>query len=100
MGFSKLSSIFVLKSINDLSHIIRKALYTKVDLKELNDYVHQIENQSFNFDLINYSLAEANCFRHGGNYSDKVITSEQMLSFLNDFDKILNDLTNEFLKKL
>ena len=100
MGFSKLSSVFLLKSIHELPYLIRKALFTKVDLKELNDYVNQLENQSFNFDLINYSLAEANYFRYGGNYSDKEITSDQMLSFLNDYEKILNNLTDEFLKKL
>ena len=100
MGFSKLSSVFLLRSIDELPNLIRKAISTKVDLKELNAYVHQIENQSFDFDLISYSLEEANYFRYGGNNSDKEITSDQMLSFLNNFEEILNNLTNEFLKKL
>ena len=100
MGFSKLSSVFLLRSIDELPNLIRKAISTKVDLKQLNAYVHQIENQSFDFDLISYSLEEANYFRYGGNNSDKEITSDQMLSFLNNFEEILNNLTNEFLKKL
>jgi hypothetical protein len=100
MGFSKLSSVFLLRSIDELPNLIRKAISTKVDLKQLNAYVHQIENQSFDFDLIRYSLEEANYFRYGGNNSDKEITSDQMLSFFNNFEEILNNLTNEFLKKL
>ena len=78
-----------------MPNLIRKAISTKVDLKQLNAYVHQIENQSFDFDLIRYSLEEANYFRYGGNNSDKEITSDQMLSFFNNFEEILNNLTNE-----
>jgi len=100
MGFSKLSSIFLADSLNELPNVIRTALKQKVNLKELNEYVTSLEKHSFNFDYVNYTLEEANWFRYGGNYADAIISNKKMNDFLLKNKKILDDLAAEYMHKI
>lgn len=100
MGFSKLSSVFLVNSITQLPSIIRTALNQTVNLNELNQYVSQLENTSFHFDLVNYIFDESNWFKHGGNNADAEITNEKMLKFLSKYSSILEDLSIRHLEKM
>jgi hypothetical protein len=100
MGFSKLSSVFLIDSLNKLPSVIRTALKQKVNLKELDEYVTTLEKNSFNFDFIDYTLQEANWFRFGGNYADSVISNKKMTDFLLKYKKILDDLSTEYMRKI
>ena len=97
--YSKLSSVFRVRNIEELPSIIRTALQTKVDLKEVNKLLNFIEKQSFDFDEM---ILETNIYRQF--FPTGFVTSEISISgmkkFLEDNSSILDFLALEFIKKI
>ena len=61
VSFSSLPSVHRIKSFEDLPQAIRVSLQKKVDLSELRKFIHFIDQNSFEFDMLD-SLIEVDEF--------------------------------------
>jgi hypothetical protein len=100
LAFSILPSVFRIRSMNNLSVVIRKALETKVDVSDLDKYLTLLEENSFDFDWFGLLVEIRKHFYFGGDSIDTEITQTQMVSFLHKNNDVLTKLTKEYLKKL
>jgi hypothetical protein len=100
MGFSFLSSVFKLNSLEELRKTIIQALKIEVDVVELDKYVTILEKNSFEFDIFEFGLLSSNAFRHGGNLANSEISISQMELFLKNNKSILEKLAYEYNKKI
>jgi len=97
--YSKLSSVFRVTNVQELPSIIRIALQTKVDLKEVNGLLNVIEKQSFGFDDMTLEADVYKRFFYEGFLNVEISTSE-MKKFLEDNSSIFDSLASEFIKKI
>ena len=97
--YSKLQSVFTVKNIEDLPKLIRHALKTKVEIKDINRYVNLIKKNSFEFDLsgVFYSIID-NYFYYGGYLKDSLITEKKMEKFLEENNEVFELITKEHIK--
>jgi len=97
--YSKLSSVFRVRNVEELPSIIRTALQTKVDLKEVNELLNFIEKQSFDYDDM---ILETNIYRQffPTGFVNSEISISGMKKFLEDNSSILDFLVSEFIKKI
>ena len=100
LGYSILSSVFKLNSLEHLPETIIQALKTKVNAAELDKYVTILEKNSFEFDFFEYLLLEANAFRYGGYLANSEISISQMEIFLKNNKSLLEKLASEYDKKI
>tara|TARA_B100000029_G_scaffold419134_1_gene424518 strand:+ start:58 stop:1542 length:1485 start_codon:yes stop_codon:yes gene_type:complete len=98
--FSHLSSIFRIRNIEELPKIIKKALHTEVDTKELNDFVNEIEKNSFDFDYFNFTSDVSDYFFHNGSIVDIEIPEEKLKTFVEKQREIFSVVTSEYIKKI
>jgi len=100
MGFSVLPSVQKLNSLEELPTKIRKGLDMKVNSDDLDRYLSILDEHSFELDLKEYEINEANFFRHGGNFHDTEINNEKMKLFLENNQHFFNLFTEQYIKKL
>ena len=100
MGFSILPSIQKINSLEELPLKIRDGLGMKVNSDDLDKYLSVLEEHSFELDLKEYEINEANFFRHGGNFHDTEITDEKMQLFLENSKTFFEILTNKYIEKI
>ena len=100
MGFSVLPSVQKIVSLQELPIKIREGLEMKVNSDDLDRYLSILDEHSFELDLKEYEINEANFFRHGGNFHDTEITDEKMQLFLENSKKFFEILTNQYIKKI
>ena len=100
MGFSVLPSIQKLNSLEELPLKIRNGLDMKVNSDDLDKYLSILEEHSFELDLKEYEINEANFFRHGGNFHDTEITDEKMEIFLKNSKIFFEILTKKYIEKI
>lgn len=86
--------------MEELPKIIRESLKTKVDIKDLNEYVSFITENSFQFDHLRLEHDIDSYFYHNGNTVDVNITSDQMRYFLEQNKETFDQLVSEHIKKI
>ena len=59
-----------------------------------------IEENSFDFDILDFQMKYLNQFYFSGNLVDVSIDEKQMELFLSDNEQILQKLASEFIKKI
>lgn len=100
LGYSILPSIFKIKSFDDLPQAILNALDTKINPVDLDKYLSVLEENTFDFDWINFVLKCHKRFYYDGNLVDVEISSSEMERFLNEEKSTLEKLSDEHIKKM
>ncbi len=100
LGYSVLPSVSKLNSIGELPKIIRESLQKKVNSNDLEKYLAVLHENSFDFDPMDFENRYNDFFYHGGHYLSVEILESKMKEFLDKNNHILDNLANEFEKKL
>ena len=100
LSYSMIPSVYKVNSIEELSNTIRTALEKPVNVQDLDKYITLIEEKSFDFDFLGYENLRSEYFYPGRLLSDVEIQKPKMDLFLKEFQKIFDDLSNEFLNKM
>jgi hypothetical protein len=98
--YSFLPSVFRIKSLEDLPKIIRNALNIQVTLTEINNYVNNLEKNSFEFDWLGFSAEFKNKFYFEGGLVDVEISINGMKDFLESKKDDLKKLVDEYSKRI
>lgn len=100
-GYSLLSSIYNVKTINELPQAIKSSLKKQVNVDELNRYVDLIEKNSFYFDQVDFTSELTKLFNYNIGYQNQEeVNTSRLNSFLNEYDSIFASLASEHLKKI
>jgi hypothetical protein len=97
---SKLSCVFKIKNLKDLSEIIKKCLCTDVDLVELNQYVNSLLKTSFSCEHQHLVTTASHIFGIGGFFDNAPIIEETMKSFLEENKHDFDMLADEHIKHM
>mgnify|MGYP005635017203 CR=1 FL=1 len=99
LGYSILSSVNVVKTLDDLSNSIQHSISTKIDEDELSKYISELEKNCFEFDSYAFYDAQQNYFLHDDieNFHE---FSLKIKSYLNKNSTIFEKLSIEFHKKI
>lgn len=100
LSYSKLPSVYKINSLEELPKTIRVALQAKVEAGDVDKYVTMLENNSFNFDFIEFDTKIHNWFYYEGNLVDIDIPIKKMEEFLIEHKSKFELLVNEHLKKI
>lgn len=100
MGYTMISSIFKLDSLEDLPMLIRKALKTKVDSTSISKYLSVLDQNSFEFDYFEFQRKYGNKFYYGANLGDVNISLSEMKNFLDEQKPVLEKLTDAYVRKI
>lgn len=98
--YLSIPSVVRAKNLEELPKLIKKSLEIKVVPADVEKYVKILEKNSFTFDWLDFQLKEAEKFYFGGNLIDVDITNEQVREFLSENSEIIENITNEHLKKI
>ena len=96
--YSKLPSAFRVNNIEELPVLIKTALNTEIDEKELVNIVNHIVENSFEFD--NLELVNEFYPFQGAVLSNLELKNEQMENFLDKNKKLFEKLAHEHIKKI
>ncbi len=100
LGYGILPSVTKINSLDNLTNIISTALTKKVEVSDLDKYISLLEDNSFNYDYLEFELAFHKEFYHGGNLVDVEISEDKMLSFLKKHEETLEFLAKQYIKKI
>jgi len=100
LGYSWLPSVYKMNSLNELPNAIRLSLQKTVLATDLERYVTFLDNISFNFDLQGFETKYNNYFYFGGHLLNVDIAPQKMEQFLKDNIETLDELAEEYVKKL
>ena len=98
--YSELSSIHRLKSIEELPATIKTVLDTKVESKDLINFIKKIEQNSFRFDTNQLATNFSSKYYYGGFQTDEEISIEKIEQFLKDHEDDLTKSSMEHIKKI
>jgi len=99
-SYSILPSVKTVKNIEELPDTIKSLLGKEVNIDKLNNYINSIENESFNFDLIELALDFQNYFAHEYSTLKSDIPVDKMKKFLLKRKTTFSKLVNEYIKKI
>jgi len=99
-SFSMLSSVYRLKSIEELPQAIRLCLKKQIDPLELSEYADIINKNTFEFDYDDFVLNIGDRFYYGAFLVDVDISETEMKSFIEDNKIVLAKLAEEHIKKI
>ena len=100
MYYSILPSVHHVETLSKLPEIIRSSLQEPVNLQDVKRFLTIFKKNSVDFDILAYSLREANAFFHNGHLIDVEITEPQMKSFIEENAQMFSVLVDENIKKL
>ena len=100
MNYSRLPSVYRIKNIEDLPETINRALKTKVQLSDLNQYAGIIEKNSFSFDEIDMDNKIMSEFHPAGFLISDNISMKKFNEFLQKQKSYFELLANEYIKKI
>jgi hypothetical protein len=100
LGFETITSIHRINSIHELQNTIKEALKQKTSTLELDNYLINLEKNSFDFDLLSFEVEMHRWFYFEGNLVDVNISENRMEDFLKENEKELTKLSSEFIKKM
>lgn len=98
--FSKLPSVYRLKSIEDLPDAIRVSLKKKVESIHIDEYIDYIEKNAFEFDYNAAVQDYQDFFHYGGYLVDVEIIEEKMKEYIKLYKKSFDLLADEHIKKI
>jgi len=98
--FSELSSVYRIKSFEELPEAIRLSLKKDVDFKELKKYTNKAYENSFYFNNRQYWNACVNKFHNKGFMASDDISTSDLESFIEENRKMLELIVNEHIKKI
>jgi len=98
--YSEIPGVFKIKSLNELSITIKKALETKIDVRDVTNFVSKIENNSFSFDIAGLYTDMLQKFQFSGFSSLLDISQDKMQDYLEEKKKLFSTLADEFVKKI
>ena len=80
--------------------MINESLKKKVSPVDLDRYLNLIDSRSFDFDLLGFENIVSDFFYSGGILTDVEISQSKMQDFLKKYDRPLELLANEHLKRI
>ena len=98
--YNILPSVFRVQNIEDLTKLIREALETSVNSDDVDRYLHLLEKNSFDFDILGFSATFKEQFYRGGNLLDVIIPEEKLKNFLEKQKENLEIFTLEHIKRI
>jgi len=98
--YVNLPSVTRVKNIEELPNQIKKSLTITVIPSDVEKYIKILEKNTFDFDWLDFQLKESEKFLFGGNLADVNITNNQMKEFLKENFTIIENLSNEHMKKI
>ena len=98
--YSELGSVYRLRSIEELPTVIKTALNTKVESKDLINYIKKLEQNSFRFDTNKLATDFSSKYYYGGFLTDEEIPIEKIEQFLTDHEDDLRKSSMEHIKKI
>ena len=98
--YSLIPSITKLKSREELPELIRNSLDKNIDPSFVVKYFDGLEENSFVFDLLGFQDSYLKHFYFDGNLVDVEISESQMQEFLISEKQKIEDLVQEFKKKI
>ena len=100
LPFGILPSVEKVQSIESLPKMINESLKKKVSPVDLDRYLNLIDSRSFDFDLLGFENIVSDFFYSGGILTDVEISQSKMQDFLKKYDRPLELLANEHLKRI
>ena len=100
MIYSILPSVFKVKNLEELPLLINTALNHKPESDSLDKYLTLIEQNSFDFDYLNFLNQFSNTFYREDRLSNVDIPQSKMKEFLDKNKSILELVSNEHIKKM
>ena len=100
LGYTVIPSIKKLNSYEELKEGIRDSLKIHVNPNHVANYIKILEENSFDFDIMDFFAKYHNWFYFGGNLADVVIDDDKMKRFLLDNKNEFEKLSSEFIKKI
>ena len=98
--YTLIPSISRLKSKNELCQVIEDSLEKKVDPNYVGKYFDILEENSFIFDYFGFQVSYFKHFYFDGNLADVKISESHMKEFLINEKQNLENLAQEFKKKI
>ena len=98
--FQIIPSIFTVKNLNLLPELIKEALHCNVNSEDYKKYETVLSSRTFRFNMYDYELTRNQHFWSGGIHSNVLISEKDMLSFLENNEEKLSDLTNAHIKSM
>ena len=100
LGYKIIPSIKKLNSYLELKEAITDSLKIQVNPNDVINYVEILEENSFEFDILNFEAKYQNAFYMNGNLVDVNFEYERMNEFLIENKKELEILANQFIRKI
>ncbi len=101
IGHTLVTSIQIFQNWEELPTLIKKSLQMNCNPSDINRYFSFIKKNSFDFPNEIYSAEFSNHFNYNVGYMKEVdITEEKMKVFLEKFDELYKNLSNEYSKKM
>jgi len=100
MIYSLLPSVFRVKNLEELPDLIQSALMYKPESDSLDKYLSLIEENSFDFDYLDFLNKFSNTFYREDRLTNVDIPESKMKEFLDKNKSILELVTNEHIKKM
>ena len=100
MIYSLLPSVFRVKNLEELPDLIQSALMYKPESDSLDKYLSLVEENSFDFDYLDFLNKFSNTFYREDRLTNVDIPESKMKEFLDKNKSILELVTNEHIKKM
>ncbi len=100
MDYSIIPTAEFVSNIQDLPEKIKENLQKKVIVDDLDKFVQLYEENSFEFDYMQFVSKYHESFYYNGNLLDAEIDDEDMKTFIDNNQEILLKVTNEHIKKI
>ena len=100
IGYDVLPSVFRVKNLEELPDLIQSALMYKPESDSLDKYLSLIEENSFDFDYLDFLNKFSNTFYREDRLTNVDIPESKMKEFLDKNKSILELVTNEHIKKM
>ena len=99
--YSSIPSVIRLKTIEEMSNVIRTALKLKIDKLGLKKYVGSLLNDSFEFDSMSLKTdVLKRFFVKGFELEPKGTSEEEIKLFMQQHQDVINLISSEYLKKI
>ena len=100
LGLAFYSLIKKLNSYSELKQGIVDSLEIQVNPNDVINYIKKLEDNSFEFDVLNFETKYQNAFYMNGNLVDVNFDDKTMREFLLENSEELNILADEFIRKI
>jgi len=100
VDYAKLPSVKKINRIEELPEAIKASLKIKVNPIDIIKFTKFVEDNSFEFDLMEIGSDSNEHFFYGGFLSDVEVTDNQMKLFLDEHDSEFSTLAMEHIKKI